>query len=505
MWSSTTILEIMSSPFFNYSALFLIDFLALILIFIVLLNKLQKKTNKLFVFTIISFLFWINGGFTFSSIENKSATLILGRIILGEVVWSFILLYFFLRNLLYNGKGNSNLAFSLVFIGLLASSFSIFSGFVVQSIQFTEFGNIPLFGKGSILYYGLISFVIFCSIQLLYKKYSQGSVFERRAILAFFVGLLLFVIFNFIFNIYLPISKSSIYFWQLGNYSSIFLIVFSIYAILRHRFLGVKIFFKKNSFQLALVVMGLSVTTYALMILNRIAQEQLNVPPQISTAVMIALITLSLPVLQFGIKRLLDRFVPREVVDFGRVADLMNESIARSKDVDDVVFRLSKEIEKSLMVDEVTFLVRDEKFQTFVSVYPKQFNVRFEFDHPFIDFMQGIERVFHLFQLFEFMKGHGSAFAEKMNPIYQLLLKRKVAIIAPIGTYTDMVGLVLIPERRNGDQYSPEDLLELERFFTDVRPHLADVLKTGKLDPASASASNPSDVASSIKMDHEIN
>jgi signal transduction histidine kinase len=236
------ILEFISSQSFNLAGLIVIDVFAAWLIYRVFTSNVKDKLNKLFTFMSVAFLFWVNAGYVFSFSGNLDFSLILGRFILAEVIWSFILLYFLLINFSSSGSSNSLLNKLVIIMGLVYSAVAIFTDFIVAGVEFSRWGIDPLYGPfGKFAYYGFIAFLMILAFYKIVKKYSGFSKEEKKRVLYFFIGIVFFVVMNLVFNVILPILRNSIQYWQFGNYAVIFLLGFTAYAIVEHKLLNIKV------------------------------------------------------------------------------------------------------------------------------------------------------------------------------------------------------------------------------------------------------------------------
>ena len=225
----------------NNIFLALIDIAAFWLISKVYYSNPKKKINQLFCLVTLFLLFWWNGGYFFSFSNNLEFSLILGKIILGEVSISFTLIYFFTIFFPYETKRNKSWEKFVIFLSSISLLLSTFTNLVVRDVKFTPWGINPIFGPGQIFYYGWIGFLIILILISIIRKYLKSSKTERRKIHYFLIGFSIFLLMNLIFNIFLPIWQESIKYWQFGNYAAIFFLGFTAYAIIKQQLFGIKI------------------------------------------------------------------------------------------------------------------------------------------------------------------------------------------------------------------------------------------------------------------------
>ena len=106
-------------------------------------------------------------------------------------------------------------------------------------------------------YLGIMFFLICVILYPLIKGYSKFSKQEKQKIEYFLVGVFIFYLGNIIFNITLPIIFNVVHLYWIGDYSTIFLLSFTAYAIVRHELFEIKIVL--TSFLVGLIAVLLTV------------------------------------------------------------------------------------------------------------------------------------------------------------------------------------------------------------------------------------------------------
>jgi len=211
------------------------------LIFWVYFANPKAKLNQSFCLMALSFLFWLNGGYFFSFSNSLEFSLWLGKVILGEVSISFSILYFFITIFPYKTKRIKILDISIVFLATFFCFFPILTNLVVKDVRYTKIGINPIFGEGQLFYYGWLAFLMISIFVQIFRQYLNVSKNMRIRIQYFFVGFLIFIFMHLVFNVFFPLLKESIKYWQFGNYSTIFLLAFVAYAIVKQNIFGIKV------------------------------------------------------------------------------------------------------------------------------------------------------------------------------------------------------------------------------------------------------------------------
>ncbi|MDO8663269.1 MAG: HAMP domain-containing sensor histidine kinase [Candidatus Wildermuthbacteria bacterium] len=243
--------------FINKISVFIIVILGLGIGFWTYLSNRKNKLNQVFFIFSIFLVLWTSYPFFFNlpGISHR-LSLLLVRLAYGTVALFFIPFYFFIKLLIQEYKKYWFLDRFIIFAGTALFAFSTFTNLHIVNIKIEEWGVSPIFGVGKIVYFGIISSLIFPIVWLLLTNYFNLSPKERLKTQYILIGLFLFILLNSIFNIFFPLWKDSLKYYPLGNYSAIFLIGFTAFAIV-----------KRNLFGMRVVLTGLLVGSIAISLL----------------------------------------------------------------------------------------------------------------------------------------------------------------------------------------------------------------------------------------------
>ena len=210
-------------------------------IWVYLINP-KNRINQLFSLMMASIFLWVFSGWSFDFFSyNEKISLFFVKLRFEAVVVFAISAYLF--SLFFPRKEkNYPILTSAVFLwGIINFFISIFSDLVIRGIQVKEWGVNIIFGKGSLFFFGGMVLLTFLILYILFKKYYIISKEEKLQIQYFLIGVLIFVAGNLIFNVFQPIFFENYKYYQLGDYSSIFLLGFTAYAILNKKLFGIRV------------------------------------------------------------------------------------------------------------------------------------------------------------------------------------------------------------------------------------------------------------------------
>lgn len=237
-------IELQPLPFYNKFLVALITIVGITLAIIVYRNNPKEKLNKIFFLMVIYMLFWVNFAYL-ARLIGKSNVELAERFL--RVAW-FVTplfvsyLYFLVIYLINKEKEYQLLNKIVIFLGVIASFMTGFTNLIVEGITFVE--NIHLriiYGAGMFPFLGIIFFLICATLYPLIKTYLKSLPEVRRKIDYFLVGIFIFYVSNFIFNIAFPILFDIVRWYWIGDYSIIFVMGFTAYAIVARELFGIRV------------------------------------------------------------------------------------------------------------------------------------------------------------------------------------------------------------------------------------------------------------------------
>jgi len=187
-------------------------------------------------------LIWVNFAY-FASVSNDlHLALIFYRLNVAAVPL-FVSTFFFFYIVYYLKVDNvaKKLGKLIFVIAVSLSLFAILTNWIVKEVLAKDWGNEIVFGPLGLL---VIAFGALVGGLIFYysiRRFSVTSQRTRSGIFLFFLGVLLFIISNIIFNGLFVILFQTVKYQIFGDFSSIFLVGFTAYAIVRHELFDIKI------------------------------------------------------------------------------------------------------------------------------------------------------------------------------------------------------------------------------------------------------------------------
>lgn len=237
--------------------LVLIDTISLLLVWWVIRSSASKKISISFTLATFFMLVWINFAYLALVSPDLESSVLFYRINIASVpLFVATFFYFFVINFL--GINGIAKVFGKLFlvISLILSVPTIATNWAVKEVIHRDWGNEIIIGQ---LHWAVIIFgvLIGCIVIPIYaaKSYKNATPETKLKIKYLFAGVIIFILANAIFNGVLVALLQSVKYQIFGDFSAIFLLGFTAYAIIKHELFNVKIITTEAITAILLVVL----------------------------------------------------------------------------------------------------------------------------------------------------------------------------------------------------------------------------------------------------------
>lgn len=226
--------------------LFIISFLDLALGLFVFLKNPKERVNKSFAMFSLAVLIWINASFFQDELKNPEWMFFLLKVDFASAIFASLFLLLFCLDVSKTEIVNRPyvrrmlIAIPVLFSVLIFSTRLIVSGYeILQGVI-----N-PVLGSGHIIYDVFIGLSLSLGMGTIAWKYRKSLEVDKSKFIYLFTGFFISSIIAFVTNVLLTdyIKNTPYYnlYSRFGSFSAIFMIMFSGYAIVKHRLLNLKI------------------------------------------------------------------------------------------------------------------------------------------------------------------------------------------------------------------------------------------------------------------------
>ena len=286
------IFNIITGLFLSKITVLLIDAIAVYLAVVVYRDNKRGKLNRVYIIVTFLMLCWIN----FAYIPRYLITPIVYplSLILLKIAWFatplfFVFLYLLTVILINKEEKYKKLTQIMFFLGIILAIITGFTDKVIKGLEVIDNIVTINYGPWMLYFLGVGTFIILATLYPVFKR----DILRDEKVRYFLTGTFIFYFANAVFNITLPIFFGISRFYFFGDYSTLILLGYTSYSILRHELFNIK-------------VMAAEVLTFTIwLILGAKIFTTTDIKDQISGAVVLALTII------FGI--LLIRSVKKEI------------------------------------------------------------------------------------------------------------------------------------------------------------------------------------------------
>jgi len=226
----------------------LVSIIVLISVFLGFLVYFKDKRNLINrYFLTISLLsaVWIGSAFLseFFPLTNPSLAIFLSKITYGAVIWWVIFLLFFALIFPQKKKVISSKFFGglFIFLGFILSGLILFTSLLVEGIEIQPWGFDVVYGKIFPIFATFATFLIIAALINFIESYIRIKGFQREQLKYFFLGFGIFLIALIFFNVVLLTFTGIEKYYRFGNYSAIFFLGFTAYAIVARQLFDIRV------------------------------------------------------------------------------------------------------------------------------------------------------------------------------------------------------------------------------------------------------------------------
>lgn len=272
-----------------------------------------------------------------------------------------------------------------------------------------------------------------------------------------------------IFDVILPIL-GEVRFYSAGPLSTVFMIGFISYAILRHQLMDIRIIIQRGLIYSALL--ALIVVFYLVLVhIGLLFQPAVGTTAVVSAAITTILGIFTVPYIEQYFRRVTDKFFFKDKYDYSETLHELSDILNKYADLETMLIRTSDALKTHLRVEKVFFLLTDDytyfdgiRLSTLSINYPKgYFEKRVKHpdpiiykDIPFLLKDQSISGEWH------------DILAFAQEEIQEEGTELELSLSIPIIAKNTIVGFVALGPKLSGDRFSSLDLQLIQTFVSQA-------------------------------------
>lgn len=433
---------------YNYLLLFVL-IINLFIAGIVFKSSRGRLYSKLFGCFIIFTDVWLLSNYLIDRFTNYSLVLLVTRITFSAV--SVMVLFLFLYSV-YFPKNTPKIKRIYVYLFIvigLSVSILCFSDLVVSGIKFNPIANEMIFGSFYPLYFSQIVLYLVVALGSLYWEYRRVQNILKLQLEYLFTGILLSVVFISVTNIIMPLVFNNFDLSFIGSFSIVFIIVFTAYAIVRHRLMDIRLIVVKSIvYAFLFLIIGVIYTFFIFIIGSFIFKDFTGVEAYWAAMAVAIIVTFTFQPIKNILTKWTDKVFFKGQYNFEELTSKLNDVATSTIILPELLFKFLNSLLEEMRITRGAFiLLEEDKIYETESVGYKQ---ALELNESEIKHLT-IEKKTEVFDEVE----EGSKCKEIMR-------KYDASLILPLMTEGNVIGLLFLGEKKSGDIYSQKDIQVLE-------------------------------------------
>lgn len=435
---------------------------SLLLGFFVVLRKPRKPTNIVFAIMCFAAALWVITNGIVDISRNYTNALFWGRMtILGPlfIPSSFLLLSRFFPDNKYVVK---KYEWYIYFIPIVISLPFLFTRYNISDVNFEN--DIVTVTPGGLYIFLAVYLIIYFIVgsTILLKKYKKATGIKKIQIRYFFLGIIVTAAFGTIVNLLLPLLGINVL-QSIGSYSTIFLVSFIAYSIVRHRLLDVKLLVTRSlvyGVLLSLVALSFVFATFiSAQYFSETTASRFGISFFVATLIVYGI---------EPIKRILsaatDKIFFQAKIDYTKLLQSLSSVISLELNLQKLLDDLEKGLIQGLKVKSSLILLRDQdngqtrKFRATTENGASRQEVVIDNDSQLIQFVREHQHLSLLEALERKIEDTPEGPSREKEEASRAEFERLgVALVAPIFSENHLVAVLTLGPKLSGDSFSNED------------------------------------------------
>lgn len=434
--------------------------------FYVLIKNPKNEINLSFAAFCFALAFWSFSAFMLQHATNIYEVIVWGRyIFVGPILIAYFFLCFtfvFPKRITARFELKRMLLFAptLLFLIFTPGTLILKTAVLGASGPIPKWGMLyPFFALYFLAYflYGIFNLV---------QKYLRSRGIERTQIRYVFLGLFLSFLFGIITNLALP-ALGEARLLGLGPYFTLFLIGFTMYAILKHRLMSIEVVIQRSAVYGIVTILIMALYALAVIISETFLRQIMGYSSLLVTAAAALLIAVLYQPMIRTFQGITDRLFFRGRYDYRKTLQEISQRIASVIKLEELTQLIVSSFIDTMKISEISFLLVDKEKEHFRSVpisLPRYKKIEIDVESPIVSWLNSAKDVLVRDEI-EDEIGRQEALGEvgnirkhSMEEVRDEMERIGISVWVPIISKEEMIGIIALGNKLSGDIFSTEDI-----------------------------------------------
>jgi len=334
-------------------------------------------------------------------------------------------------------------------------------------------------GKLYTIFIGFFLLYFIFAFSNLIRKYKRIKGLGRLQIRYLFLGTFLSAIIAVLSNLVLPLLGES-GFTNIGPFSTIILIGFTAYAIVKHRLMDIRVVISRSIIYVLLVFFVASMFTLVTVLTGMFFQNILGTNSFLVSLVVSILIVSFIDPIKHWLSKATDRIFFKAKIDYSKLLRQLSEIVATEIEIDALVEKLTRSLNSGLKIKNSILVLKDKdgifRVRTLLHSHTKP--LVFAANNPLIKYIDKEDKIVITEELQREIEDAAKEEEKKgLENLLHELEKVQAAAIAPVKTQEKLNAVLLLGPKLSGDVFNHEEINMIEV----LTPQVASAIEKSKL------------------------
>jgi signal transduction histidine kinase len=466
----------------KYAILFFIAFINSILGYVLLKGK-SNKYNVYYFLVVLSLTLWVFGVgmfYYFPYVHDNDLFFVKLLYFFGALIptsfLGFVILFPDNKNTIKEWR-----KIFLFFPNLILFYLIFMTPFIIRGVYMVD--DVKVISYGDLVWVFNFEFIVFMLIAyiLLLKKYhylKNRDHLLRTQFNYIITGTSITSLLGSFFNVILPMIGNFSFFW-LGPLSTIFMVSFFTYAIVKYRLMNIRLIITRSILYTILVAAVASLFALSVIVVGNTIGSNTKTSKIITYIITSFIVVIFLDPVKRTWAKITDKIFYKDKIDYQEVLREAGNVVAREINLYKLLEGTTDLLADKLKVKRVSSFVLNSKKEFSLLVSSDKKRQKFSLTHDFVTYLKKSKKILIVDELIRDLGDLNEKTSEykEIDHFIKEAETRKAEMIIPIIEKDNVTAILLFDAKQSGDLYGQDDINFLEVFS----PQIATALEKAKL------------------------
>ncbi len=321
-------------------------------------DNLRNKINTAFIASVLLFLAWFAFNYLADSSTDAMRALLWTRLTVPSSLFAlWFILWFSYAFPVKTRRYSRTLLVYFVLVSVLSTL--AMTDQVFKSVKLDKNVGVSDMDLG-IFYPIMIGLYLSLAGNMLYNFYEKQkrlAGIHRTQIRYILVGWSLFLLGGLLVSLIIPYLASNARWSKFGPLFSIVMVLFTTYAIIRHKFLDIRIVIQRGLIYTILLMIIAAVFLASIFSIGYVSKDADNLSDLLGAGITTLIGIFTIPLLEKYFRRVTDKIFFKDKYDYSEAMYSLSEILNRNLDLDELVYKLCGDLKRIFKTEDARIIL----------------------------------------------------------------------------------------------------------------------------------------------------